>query len=74
MVNNKNEHMILDSDANHSIGLFWTQLDQNLPQVCIFLLGILEFGRMLALFISFLDIYFIYKLDISAMGTFSIPV
>ena len=74
MVNNKNEHMILGSDANHSIGLFWTQLDQNLPQVCIFLLGILEFGRMLALFIPFLDIYFIYKLDISAMGTFSIPV
>ena len=74
MVNNKNEHMILGSDANHSIGLFWTQLYQNLPQVCIFLLGILEFGRMLALFIPFLDIYFIYKLDISAMGTFSIPV
>ena len=32
------------------IGLFWTQLDQNLPQVCIFLLGILKFGRMLAFF------------------------
>ena len=56
------------------IGLFWTQLDQNLPQVCIFILSILKFGRMLAFFIPFLDIYFIYNLDIGAMGTFSVPV
>ena len=62
------------SDANHSIGLFWTQLDQNLPQVCIFLQSILKFGRMLAFFIPFLDIYFIYNLDIGSMGTFSVPV